>query len=203
VNKDSIAYLQAIGIDVWLRKDQIKTEALREETHEAEKQPSYDFQPVRPPKPSRTQQRKVQPEVAQKPVTPQGEPQNIDLWFLSFGKMAVLGHDIQPSLYRSLQDISFFLNNYSQPKQQNDRWVWPTIGTQNTHPITSHEIKGFHVWLKTRMRGKVLLFLLKDKMTEIMMDEFNPDITVINLDGKPFTKEQKVDLWAKLCKIQT
>ena len=197
MNKKTIAYLNALEIDVWVT---------REEKRELEK----SVKPVNQIKSqSETTSDALIPSLVARSKSPEGNPTHTDglstvkankkqysLRLETIGVVGIVTDVSNRSVVKLARDIAQYVNKDKLVPSRNDVWSWPSTGFDQN---SDDEIrKGLRVWLRTRLIEATVLLVAKDQATKYLLNEFEIDILRINLDETSLQVQGKLQIWNQL-----
>ena len=203
MNRKSIAYLKALGIDVWLPRSTNTLESKRTlpETSDVPQTAPLE-QPVNSVH-KEVKSKSDSPRVSSETDSKQKSSTRLKIHVEQVGVVAIVYAEPIPLTVRIAKDIAFFVNNYERKNTIEEDWNWPPFGLANEEAMTETTRKGFVVWLAERVQKKRLLLLCRDKTVDQLVKDVECDGGTIELDVQRLKKDGKRKIWDQLESLMT
>lgn len=198
MNRKSIAYLKALGIDVWLPRNEGSLVRHGSSPVTSEVQQTA---PLKQPLNLAHESEKSQPDSSGESSIPnpkQNSSTRLKLHVEQIGEVAIVySEPILPTV-RIAKDIAFLVSNYERKHAIAEDWNWPPFGLAHEETMTETTRRGFVVWLEERVRRKRLLLLCRDETVDQLVKDIKCDGGTIELDVQRLNKNGKRKTWDQL-----
>ena len=198
MNRKSIAYLNALGIDVWLPRS---AEALRNHGPSPDTSVSQQSAPLEQPQDLALESVKSQRDSSGESANPnpmQNSSTRLKIHVEQIGEVAIVySEPILPTV-RIAKDIAFLVNDYERKQAISEDWNWPPFGLAHEETLTETTRKGFIVWLAERVQRKRLLLLCRDETVDQLVKDVECIGGTIELDVQRLNKNGKRKTWDQL-----
>lgn len=203
MNRKSIAYLKALGIDVWLPRS---TNTLESKRTLPETSDVPHTAPLELPVNSVHKDVKSNsdsPRVSSETDSKQNSSTRLKIHVEQIGEVAIVYAEPIPSTVRIAKDIAFFVNKYERKHAVEESWNWPPFGLAHEEAMTETTRKGFVVWLSERVQKKRLLLLCRDETVDQLVKDVECDGGTIDLDVQRLKRDGKRKTWDQLESLMT
>ena len=198
MNRKSIAYLKALGIDVWLPRSTethdrpeslpktsvlhaTTSSELQQNTPDASFKSGFDT-----------------PKESSKSIEKQNSSSRLTIYVEQIGEVAIVYAEPIPTAVRVAKDIAFFVNGYERRQAIVEDWNWPPFGLAHEETMTETTRKGFVVWLGERVQRKRLLLVCRDETVDQLVKDVECEGHTIDLDVQRLKRDGKRKLWDQL-----
>ena len=203
MNRKSIAYLKALGIDVWLPRS---TESLvshepspetsvLQETSTVEPRQHTNFENVKSRSDSSRESSNHIPE--------QNSSTRLRILVEQIGEVAIVYAEPIPSTVRIAKDVAFFVNGYERKQAIAEDWTWPPFGLTHEESLTETTRKGFVVWFGQRVQRKRMLLVCRDETVDQLVKDEGCQGGTIELGVHRLKEDGKRKIWDQLESLMT
>lgn len=198
MNRKSIAYLKALGIDVWLPRSTQSLERPESPQNTSVLHETASSEPQQNTNHASLKSGIATPGESSKSIAKQSSSARLTVYVEQIGEVAIVYAEPIPTTVRVAKDIAFFVNDYERKQAIVEDWNWPPFGLAHEETLTETTKKGFVVWLGERVQRKRLLLVCRDVTVDQLVKDVECEGHTIDLDVQRLKRDGKRKLWDQL-----
>ena len=197
LKQESIDYLRAVEIDVWLYKNDARLNRSRKPT--SPKRPhESDSKSVIEGTSTQSRRRAEFDNLNRESGSSNTEIHHPSIYVVQIGKVVVVHSLTEPNSKQVAFDIAFYVNGYKNVQPIQEDWKWSQSSTGEVPSTDSRIGEVFSIWLQPRLAGKSLLLSYNDQNVERLLNQASFDGLRIELGTKAMTMQNKLQIWDQL-----